>query len=371
MSSLEQSLTQVRARLQRAGAVPIREDNTKARLIEPLLLALGWDVTDWDEVQREYKPRRSDNPVDYALLIDGRPRVLVEAKALGENLDDRRWAEQILGYAGLAGVEWVVLTNGAEFRIYNSHVPVPFERKLMRRIRIADADPSVSEDLSLLSKDQVRQRRMALVWRQEFAASEVQQALERLAAEFNRDSSLVQLLERHVAGVSAEDIRAVLPRLRITFHSPGVDAPQQSSDSVRRGDTLAAPALPVAEPERSPPTKGRAPGAPSSPKTRGRPELPLRELIRAGLVQAPLNLRRVYRGREVLARVEADGTVVVDGRQYDSLSTAAEYGAASVSDKYSKYNGWLFWEFRDTDGRYRPVDVIRQRYLDSRGHGRR
>ncbi len=46
----------------------VNEENTKATLIEPLQRAFGWDVEDLDEVAREYKFKRRDKPVDYALL---------------------------------------------------------------------------------------------------------------------------------------------------------------------------------------------------------------------------------------------------------------------------------------------------------------
>ncbi|MET0236812.1 MAG: hypothetical protein ABW224_19340 [Kibdelosporangium sp.] len=45
------------------------------------------------------------------------PRLFIEAKGLGENLDDPRWANQTISYAAVAGVEWVALTDGAEWRI--------------------------------------------------------------------------------------------------------------------------------------------------------------------------------------------------------------------------------------------------------------
>ena len=48
------------------------EANTKALLIEPMLAALGWDVTDVDHVVREW--RVFDNTaLDYALKIDDAP----------------------------------------------------------------------------------------------------------------------------------------------------------------------------------------------------------------------------------------------------------------------------------------------------------
>ena len=78
----------------------------------------------------EYKIRKQDKPVDFALFLLRTPCLFVEAKGLSQNLDDRRWANQIMGYAGVAGVGWVVLTDGNEYRLYNSHAAVPIEEKL-------------------------------------------------------------------------------------------------------------------------------------------------------------------------------------------------------------------------------------------------
>ena len=58
----------------------IGEQNTKAMLIEPVLEALDWDVRDWDDVQREYKVKPKDKPVDYALKISRMPKLFIEAK---------------------------------------------------------------------------------------------------------------------------------------------------------------------------------------------------------------------------------------------------------------------------------------------------
>jgi hypothetical protein len=64
------------------------EANTKALLIEPMLSALGWDTTDVDQVEREY--RVYDNTaLDYALRIDDELRLFVEAKAVAKQLEDK------------------------------------------------------------------------------------------------------------------------------------------------------------------------------------------------------------------------------------------------------------------------------------------
>ena len=97
-SSLLDLLTSLATRIPGYRERGIGEQNTKAVLIDPILEALGWDVRDWDEVQREYKVKPKDKPVDYALKISRMPKLFIEAKGLGENLIDRRWINQVISY---------------------------------------------------------------------------------------------------------------------------------------------------------------------------------------------------------------------------------------------------------------------------------
>ena len=93
MSALSEALENVRAKIARYRGKELNEQNTKTALIDPVLRALGWDVGDLEEVQQEYKRRPRDKPVDYALLLLRTPRLFVEAKALEQNLTDRKWAK--------------------------------------------------------------------------------------------------------------------------------------------------------------------------------------------------------------------------------------------------------------------------------------
>jgi hypothetical protein len=134
---LTDEVSKVAARVRKATKGKINEQNTKASMIEPVLRALGWDTEDVDEVVREFRHRPKDPPVDYGLLVNREPKLFVEAKAFGENLGDQRWANQIMGYASVAGVEWIVLTNGDEYRIYNALAKVHVEKKLFRECRLS------------------------------------------------------------------------------------------------------------------------------------------------------------------------------------------------------------------------------------------
>ncbi len=81
---------------------------------------MGWDT--WsEEVVPQYKSARGI--VDYALFIDGRPKVFIEAKNLGEFLSAHE--EQLLRYAYTEGIELAVLTNGKEWWFY-----LPTERNI-------------------------------------------------------------------------------------------------------------------------------------------------------------------------------------------------------------------------------------------------
>lgn len=108
MGEIEATIERLRTRIRdmRERRVPrLSEADTLRVLITPLLRALGWDIDDVDEVRNEYRHNPSDNPVDCALLLNRTPVLFVEAKALGESLDERRWMVQTINYANTTGVE--------------------------------------------------------------------------------------------------------------------------------------------------------------------------------------------------------------------------------------------------------------------------
>jgi len=130
------------------------EANAKALLIEPMLAALGWDVTDVDHVVREW--RVFDNTaLDYALKIDDAPALYVEAKGLNRNLEDKQFIAQTVIYANNDGVVWCVLTNGLTYRVYKTNEPVAMDQKLLFEVdlaEVADGGGAAAKPLQLLSR---------------------------------------------------------------------------------------------------------------------------------------------------------------------------------------------------------------------------
>lgn len=358
MLDLEQTLATVRDRISRYQGQGIGEQDTKATLIVPVLRALGWDVEDLEDVKLEYKRKPADNPVDYALVLLREPRLFIEAKALGSHLDDPKWANQFLSYAMAAGVEWVALTDGNEYRLYNSHATVPVEKKLFRTVRVADLGSRSAETLALLSKAQLQDNLIDQYWKSEFVDRQIGDALRALFAS-EPDPAVIRLVHGKLPTMSRADIKASLARLRPTFDFPVVAPSAAPRGQVSAGRPAAAAVTP-AEPSKGPsePTKAVGAGTPWRHVTLG-------QLIDAGLIRVPLDVSRHYRGTDLAARIESADRIVFNGTAFDSLSIAGGMGRLSVvgptpGHPYPPTNGWTFWEFRAADGSRCQLDTLRR-----------
>lgn len=351
---LDGALAAVRERIGRYQRQGIGEQDTKAALIAPVLRALGWDVEDLEDVKLEYRRRPSDNPVDYALFLLRTPRLFIEAKALGAHLDDGKWAAQILNYATVAGVEWVALTDGNEWRIYNSHAPVPVEQKLFRVVSVASPDGMVAGTLRLLAKAQMADHLIDAFWKSDFVDRQVRDALVRLFGP-EPDPALIRLLRAKASGLSPTEVRASLGRLRTTFDFPVVNS--SAADTV----DLPRPSKPARAAESAP----RQPAA--KPIGDGTPwrHVTLDQLVDAGLMRLPFAIEHRYRGVDLVARIEGVDKIVFNGKPYDSLSTAGGVARNTVAGPFPgrdipQTNGWTFWQCRRADGRLVPLDDLRR-----------
>lgn len=100
------------------------EEATKQALILPMLEALGYDIWNPNEVCPEYdadfavKKAGQREKVDYAILINGTPRIFIEAKAVDEPLDGHH-GQLARYFNALPEVALSVLTNGVEYRFYS------------------------------------------------------------------------------------------------------------------------------------------------------------------------------------------------------------------------------------------------------------
>ena len=340
LTNIAANIEKLRQRRSRVG-----EQDTKAVLIEPLLGALGWDLQNLDDVSREYRRKPQDNPVDYALFLLRLPYLFVEAKALDTDLSDRRWVAQTIAYAVTVGVEWCVLTNGAEYHLYNAHAPVDVEEKLFRKIRLSDSpiDPRTIETLDLLSKDKMGEKLINLLWKAHFVDRQVKSVFEELIR--NPDASLVRLLRKRTEGLTASEIERSLKRADVTMDFPAVSM----------------------SPEVEPKEK-------STEKARAATPVNLKQIIEANLIRPPMELEVEFKKTHLTATIQRDGTVLFNGKTYKTLSAAAGMARNHVSGpppdgrKMWQTNGWSFWKYRDSDtGKLEEMNQFRRLHPEARG----
>jgi len=123
------------------------ESNTKRKIIEPLLEILGWNVVS-ASVELEYSVQIGvgTKKADYALLLQDRPVVFVEAKGADTALKDNH-ETQLRSYMRQIGVDWGLLTNGREFRVFRRETDTQTPNELL--LAAFDLDDAAANTLVL------------------------------------------------------------------------------------------------------------------------------------------------------------------------------------------------------------------------------
>ncbi|MCS4087315.1 hypothetical protein GGQ10_002141 [Salinibacter ruber] len=97
------------------------EEATKHALIIPFIKALGYDPYDLQEVIPEFTAdfaEQKGEKVDYALMQDGEPAVLIECKTAGKELSIDQ-AAQLFRYFQVTEARFGLLTNGVKYRFFS------------------------------------------------------------------------------------------------------------------------------------------------------------------------------------------------------------------------------------------------------------
>ena len=97
------------------------EEATKNALIMPFISALGYDVFDPTEVTPELNADigiKKGEKVDYAILSEGQPIILIECKHHAVNLDKVHMS-QLYRYFSVTGARFGLLTNGLTYQFYS------------------------------------------------------------------------------------------------------------------------------------------------------------------------------------------------------------------------------------------------------------
>jgi hypothetical protein len=125
----------------------LTEEATKTALIMPFLQSLDYDVFNPSEVVPEFDADipglRRGEKVDYAVLKDGSPKILIECKHWKQKLDFHDG--QLIRYFHVTKAKFAILTNGVIYRFFTDL----FEPNKM------DEKPFLEFDITKISEPQI------------------------------------------------------------------------------------------------------------------------------------------------------------------------------------------------------------------------
>ena len=122
-SRLEENLEAFSARARRIAPACDNEEQTKVSLINPYLEILGYDVRDPLVCRLEYRADfgQGREKVDYAIMRDGRPSILIEAKPATVDFSSPvQVPAQLQRYFMAENAGFAVLTNGVVWQWYRA-----------------------------------------------------------------------------------------------------------------------------------------------------------------------------------------------------------------------------------------------------------
>ncbi|MEA5478847.1 type I restriction endonuclease [Pseudanabaena galeata UHCC 0370] len=121
-------------RLKDSEMLKNNEQATKSALIVPLIQTLGYDTSDPMEVYPEFgadAPDVKGQKVDYAILRDEKPIILIECKSIGENLNKPHNIAQLFLYFNATHARFGLLTNGVIYKFFTD----------IEKVNIMDSKP--------------------------------------------------------------------------------------------------------------------------------------------------------------------------------------------------------------------------------------
>lgn len=129
----------------------VTEEASKTALVLPFLQVLGYNVFDPREVVPEYVAdvgTKRGEKVDYAVMQDGDPAIIIECKAVGAGLDIRK-VTQLFRYFASTPARFGILTDGMDYKFFSD----------LEEPNRMDTKPFMEFDLSEITTEDARNLR--------------------------------------------------------------------------------------------------------------------------------------------------------------------------------------------------------------------
>ncbi|MBN1795627.1 MAG: type I restriction enzyme HsdR N-terminal domain-containing protein [Sedimentisphaerales bacterium] len=144
------------------------EAETRRRVERIFESVMGYNALENLSRERAIKGSGETEHVDFAVQlesgVDAEPVIMVELKRVGVDLALKH-LRQVTTYAIDAGCEWVLLTNGRDWRIYHVEFGQPPQTKLVEQWNLLNDDISnLAAKFELISYKQVKRGGLEKLW---------------------------------------------------------------------------------------------------------------------------------------------------------------------------------------------------------------
>lgn len=123
----------------------VSEADTVTLVKDMLADVFGFDK--YQELTSEHQIRGTY--CDLAVKIDGKVNYLIEVKSAGTELNDAH-LRQAVNYGAHQGIEWVVLTNAIDWRLYRIKFAQPIDFEVISSFKVPDINLKNEEDCKKL-----------------------------------------------------------------------------------------------------------------------------------------------------------------------------------------------------------------------------
>jgi hypothetical protein len=120
---MEMALKALAERVQKIRSSLATEEAAKTALVLPFIQILGYDIFNPAEVVPEFSADVADlkgEKVDYAVMQDGKPIMIIECKACGVNLEGSSIKKQLDRYYSTLTVSIGILTDGIRYLFFST-----------------------------------------------------------------------------------------------------------------------------------------------------------------------------------------------------------------------------------------------------------
>lgn len=177
----------------------VSEADTVTLVKDILAYCFGFDK--YQELTSEQQIRGTF--CDLAVKIDSKIKYLIEVKAAGVNLNDSH-LRQAINYGANQGIEWVVLTNAVEWRLYRIKFGQPVDYEEVSSFNLLEINPKKEDDL----------KKVFLLCR-EGISSDAMDTYHQHSQILNKFTIAQILLTEPVVSIVKRELRKLFPEIKV------------------------------------------------------------------------------------------------------------------------------------------------------------